>query len=259
MRQQLPSTSHETQERKERRPEKNRWNERPRGAGREERRGATPRFFAVVKDGLSVDPRTPRKRKTRHSDNPPVEHHVGWIMDVREHRPRTYSTGYVTSPISFLATVGQCFDWFSLNLVDSRYLRFPFWINEKLNMMIVLFMSSFPDWMDFCDGKNFESLKIRHVRKASVFKFTSQHYWIALWLGHFRSSAGTSPNEGYLSSSYGSVPQALPTFQHPSHALLKENGFTQQVYHKYHSRCLKGIVHKFTHDALVNSDDRFGH
>lgn len=63
---------------------------------------------------------------------------------------------------------------------------------------------------------------------------------------YFRSSAGTSPNEGYLSSSYGSVPQALPTFQHPSHALLKENGFTQQVYHKYHSRCLKGIINQYT-------------
>lgn len=49
------------------------------------------------------------------------------------------------------------------------------------------------------------------------------------------SSAGTSP-----ASSYGSsVPQSLPMFQHPSHALLKENNFTQQAYHKYHSRCLK--------------------
>ncbi|XP_063992657.1 la-related protein 1 isoform X2 [Diachasmimorpha longicaudata] len=122
-----------------------RLNERQRGACRR-RGGAVPRFFAVVKDEPAVDPRTPRKRKTRHSNNPPVEHHVGWIMDVREHRPRTYSTG---------------------------------------------------------------------------------------------SSAGTSPNEGYLASSYGSQPSSLPTFQHPSHALLKENGFTQQGYHKYHSRCLK--------------------
>lgn len=54
-------------------------------------RRAVPRFFAVVKDEAAVDPRTPRKRKTRHSNNPPIEHHVGWIMDVREHRPRTYS------------------------------------------------------------------------------------------------------------------------------------------------------------------------
>ncbi|XP_003703258.2 la related protein isoform X1 [Megachile rotundata] len=135
----------DSQERRDRRTDKNRWNEKARNS-RSGRRGVVPRFFAVVKDEPSVDPRTPRKRKTRHSNNPPVEHHVGWIMDVREHRPRTYSTG---------------------------------------------------------------------------------------------SSAGTSPNEGFLASSYGSVPQSLPAFQHPSHALLKENGFTQQAYHKYHSRCLK--------------------
>lgn len=51
-----------------------------------------PRFYAVTKDECP-DPRTPRKRKTRHSNNPPVEHHVGWIMDVKEHRPRTSSAG----------------------------------------------------------------------------------------------------------------------------------------------------------------------
>lgn len=99
------------------------------------------RFFAVNKEEF-IDPRTPRKRKTRHLYNPPVECHVGWVMDTVEHRPRTSSFG---------------------------------------------------------------------------------------------SSAGTSP-----ASSYGSsVPQSLPMFQHPSHALLKENNFTQQAYHKYHSRCLK--------------------
>ncbi|KAL9692885.1 hypothetical protein quinque_012170 [Culex quinquefasciatus] len=99
------------------------------------------RFFAVNKDEF-VDPITPRKRKTRHLNNPPVESHVGWVMDAVEHRPRTTSIS---------------------------------------------------------------------------------------------SSTGTSPT----ASSYGSLPQSLPTFQHPSHSLLKENGFTQQVYHKYHSRCLK--------------------
>lgn len=102
---------------------------------------AKARFFAANKEEF-VDPRTPRKRKTRHSNNPPVEGHVGWVMDTVEHRPRTSSMG---------------------------------------------------------------------------------------------SSAGTSPT----ASSYGSVPQSLPVFQHPSHALLKENNFTQQAYHKYHSRCLK--------------------
>lgn len=98
------------------------------------------RFYAASKEEF-VDPRTPRKRKTRHLNNPPVESHIGWVMDTVEHRPRTSSFG---------------------------------------------------------------------------------------------SSAGTSP------SSYGSsVPQSLPVFQHPSHSLLKENNFTQQAYHKYHSRCLK--------------------
>lgn len=105
-----------------------------------------PRFYAVTKDEC-LDPRTPRKRKTRHSNNPPIEHHVGWVMDVKEHRPRTSSAG---------------------------------------------------------------------------------------------SSFGTSPSESHLATSFGSVPSALPTFQHPSHALLKENNFTQQAYHKYRQRCLKG-------------------
>ena len=53
---------------------------------------------------------------------------------------------------------------------------------------------------------------------------------------------GTSPSESGMnscSSSVGSAPQSLPTFQHPSHALLKENGFTQQVYTRYRARCLK--------------------
>lgn len=50
-----------------------------------------------------------------------------------------------------------------------------------------------------------------------------------------------SPSEGYLSS----TPQSLPTFHHPSHALLMDNNFTQQAYHKYHSRCLKGVYQDF--------------
>ncbi|XP_064114084.1 la-related protein 1B-like isoform X3 [Macrobrachium nipponense] len=106
------------------------------------------RFFPVVKEKSIVDQRTPRKKKTRHSHNPPVESHVGWVMDSKEHRPRTSSI----------------------------------------------------------------------------------------------SDLNASPSENQLSSSFGSVgslPGSLPTFQHPSHSLLKENGFTQQVYHKYRARCLK--------------------
>ena len=37
-------------------------------------------------------------------------------------------------------------------------------------------------------------------------------------------------------SSAGTTPQSLPAFHHPSHSLLKENGFTQLQYTKYHSR-----------------------
>ena len=57
------------------------------------------------------------------------------------------------------------------------------------------------------------------------------------------SVLGTSPADSTITGStfsIGSAPQSLPTFQHPSHALLKENGFTQQVYTRYRARCLKG-------------------
>lgn len=32
-----------------------------------------------------------RKKKTSHSSNPPQEAHIGWVMDSREHRPRSAS------------------------------------------------------------------------------------------------------------------------------------------------------------------------
>lgn len=105
-------------------------------------RGQGERFYPVTKESSGAYPQDqPRKRKTRHSKNPPVEMPVGWIMDSKEHR-------------------------------DNRT----------------------------------ES---------------------------FSESAS-----GSLGSSYG-TPQSLPAFHHPSHSLLKENGFTQVQYSKYHSRCLK--------------------
>ncbi|RXM94172.1 La-related protein 1 [Acipenser ruthenus] len=104
----------------------------------------TPRFYPVVKEGRPVDAKTPRKRKTRHSSNPPMECHVGWVMDSREHRARS--------------------------------------------------------------------------RTASV-------------------SSNASPSEG-TPANLGCTPQSLPKFQHPSHELLKDNGFTQHVYHKYRRRCV---------------------
>ncbi|RUS90292.1 hypothetical protein EGW08_001981, partial [Elysia chlorotica] len=49
-----------------------------------------PRFYPVTKDpGCPRDPTTPRKKKTRHSNNPPLESHVGWVMDKKEHKARS--------------------------------------------------------------------------------------------------------------------------------------------------------------------------
>ncbi|XP_037075613.1 LOW QUALITY PROTEIN: la-related protein 1-like, partial [Pollicipes pollicipes] len=122
---------------------------RLRRARRRRRSGAA--LLPVVKSNRPPDKATPRKRKLRHSQNPPVEHHVGWVMDSRRHPP---------------------------------------------------------------------SRRERTISQTSA-------------------TSGTSPSEGGLSTSHGSTPGSLPQFQHPSHALLKENNFTQQVYHKYRARCLR--------------------
>ena len=42
----------------------------------------------------------------------------------------------------------------------------------------------------------------------------------------------------YGSTSYGSMPSV--NMEHPSHGLLKDTGFVWHVYHKYHTKCLKG-------------------
>ncbi|CAF4224669.1 unnamed protein product, partial [Rotaria sordida] len=39
---------------------------------------------------------------------------------------------------------------------------------------------------------------------------------------------------------YGSILVEIPQFQHPSHTLLQQNSFTQQVYLKYKQECLDG-------------------
>ncbi|XP_071078727.1 la-related protein 1B-like [Haliotis cracherodii] len=106
-----------------------------------------PRFYPVVKDSSRPpDPQTPRKKKTRHSSNPPVEGHVGWVMDSKEHKARSRNNS---------------------------------------------------------------------------------------------TSMSMSPSDSQLSVSYGSTPLTFPQFEHPSHQLLKENGFVWTVYHKYHAKCLK--------------------
>ncbi|KZV30589.1 la-related protein 1-like [Dorcoceras hygrometricum] len=54
------------------------------------------------------------------------------------------------------------------------------------------------------------------------------------------SKLSASPRKNLSGSSppVGSVPKSFPPFQHPSHKLLEENGFKQQLYKKYHKRCL---------------------
>lgn len=57
--------------------------------------------------------------------------------------------------------------------------------------------------------------------------------------GSFSQELRTEIPKVPLASSYGSIPNSLPKFEHPSHALLKDNGFTQQAYHRFKSKSLK--------------------
>ncbi|XP_017487052.1 PREDICTED: la-related protein 1-like [Rhagoletis zephyria] len=107
-----------------------------------------PRFYPAPEPNHAPPAGTPRKQKTRHSSNPPIEPHIGWLMDSREHAISTES-------------------------------------------------SSFTDRQTL------------------------------------------APQSSSISTSLGSTPQSLPKFEHPSHSLLKDNGFTQFVYSKYRLRCLK--------------------
>lgn len=52
-------------------------------AQRESTRGLMPRFYPVTKQNSLPDANTPRKQKTRHSENPPVEMPVGWVLGTR--------------------------------------------------------------------------------------------------------------------------------------------------------------------------------
>lgn len=65
-------------------------------------------------------------------------------------------------------------------------------------------------------------------------------WFVSIFSPSYTISEGVPP--GMHFGSYGSTPQPIPRFQHPSHELLQDNGFTQQLYHKYHSKCLKGLL-----------------
>lgn len=117
------------------------------------------RFYPVVKDARSTNPGGVLKRKTRHSNNPPLESHVGWVMDHRLPKRERTSSGMA-----------------------------------KQN-------------------------------------------------GGFTSTGTTPIDESTLMQNYNQhfQTQDLQPFQHPSYTLLKQNGFTQQLYGKFRKRCLAGI------------------
>ena len=59
--------------------------------------------------------------------------------------------------------------------------------------------------------------------------YNDSHYWY-----------GYPNNNSNSYDYYGSTPVEIPQFQHPSHSLLQQNGFTQTVYLKYKQQCLDG-------------------
>lgn len=74
--------------------------------------------------------------------------------------------------------------------------------------------------------------------------YSDSHYW-------YGSGYGSNSN---LYDFYGSTPVEIPQFQHPSHSLLQQNGFTQQVYLKYKQQCLDGKTKVLTIiDTIISS------
>ena len=63
-------------------------NGKPCTPGKPRRGKEAARFYPVTKEPKEVAEGEERKRKTRHGSNPPVESHVGWIMDKRLPRGR---------------------------------------------------------------------------------------------------------------------------------------------------------------------------
>jgi len=128
------------------------------------------RFYPVVKDARPTEPGTPHKRKTRHSTNPPIESHVGWVMDRRaKQQPREHKISTTSS-----TTSGQ----------PSKSSNGP--------------------------APSTGTTPIDDSVLAQHFHHNQQHLQA----------------------------QDLPFFHHPSYVLLKQNGFTQQLYSKFRKRCL---------------------
>ncbi|CAF4207991.1 unnamed protein product, partial [Rotaria sordida] len=129
------------------------------------------RFYPVIKDAPFVKTDTPGlKRKTRHSEHPPIESSVGWVFYSCGHPTTKQRSNTVTS------TTKEIKNTAFLNVLLSLYLFYD------------QYSSSYND----------------------------SHYW-----------HGNNSNSYDL---YGSTPVKIPQFQHPSHILLQQNGFTQQSF-----------------------------
>lgn len=152
------------------------------------------RFYPVTKDATVVKPDTPGlKRKTRHSENPPVESSVGWVFDSRSHpTTATTSTSTATTTTTTTTTATATTGKQRSNTTTSATSRQQDYYDQ--------YSSSYND----------------------------SHYW-------YGNAYGSNSN---LYDFYGSTPVEIPQFQHPSHSLLQQNGFTQQVYIKYKQQCL---------------------
>jgi len=65
-------------------------------------------------------------------------------------------------------------------------------------------------------------------------------YRYGSYASSYASSYGQSFKGGHsYGSSYGTSFKEFPMFQHPSYELLKDNGFIQHKYYKYHAKALK--------------------
>jgi hypothetical protein len=154
------------------------------------------RFYPVIKDAKPVEPGTPRKHKTRHSDNPPVESHVGWVLDSRlSAAATTASTASITAATPTVTT--------------------------------------------------------RREHKIST---------TSLGGGGNRSRHNSNTGGGYMQKTNSNSnlvdnddhDHDLQPFQHPSYSLLKQNGFTQQLYGKFRKRCLAGKLKNFINFYLCD-------
>jgi len=66
----------------------------------------THKLEQPLNDHYVVCMQTPRKRKTRYSENPPVEGHVGWVIDSTDH-VTTASTTTVSQPTAPITVNSQ--------------------------------------------------------------------------------------------------------------------------------------------------------